>query len=79
MIGVLDHQMYIEREPCRFPYVPNNVWPERNIIDEMSVHDVAMNPIGACGFDLVDLIAKPREVSGKNGWGNDHFSHGATE
>jgi hypothetical protein len=45
----------------------------------MTVHDVAMNPIGACGSDLVDLFAKPREIGGKNGWGNDHFSHGMTE
>ncbi len=59
MIGVFDHQMYIERQPRLFAYVPNNVGPERNVIDEMSVHDVAMNPIGACGFDLVDLIAEP--------------------
>jgi hypothetical protein len=59
MIGVFDHQMHIERQPRLFAYVPNNVGPERNIIDEMSVHDVAMNPIGTCGFDLVDLIAEP--------------------
>src|SRR5437016_6242920 len=61
MIGTLDHQMHIQWQICFFAYESNNVRPEGNVIDEMAVHDVAMNPIGACGFDTMDLLSEPRE------------------
>jgi hypothetical protein len=41
----------------------------------MAVHDVAMNPISACGFDAMNFLGEPREICRKNGWGDDHFSH----
>src|SRR5437870_13064362 len=48
----------------------------------MSVHDVAMNPIGACSFDTMDFVTEPREIGGKNGRGDDdslHSGNGAKE
>jgi hypothetical protein len=37
----------------------------------MSVHDVAMDPICACGFDAMDFVTESREIGGKNGGGDD--------
>src|SRR4029077_14956696 len=48
-----------------------------NVIDEMAIHDVAMNPIGACGFDPMDFVTESREIGGKNGRSNNDFFHGS--
>jgi hypothetical protein len=75
VIGMLDHQMDIERQACFLANEPHNVWSERNIVDEMAVHDVAMNPIGARRFDAMDFFSEPREICRKNGRGDDNSSH----
>src|SRR5215211_584306 len=41
----------------------------------MAIHDVAVNPIGACGFDAMNFLGEPREICRKNGWGDDNSSH----
>jgi hypothetical protein len=71
--------VYIKRQTCFFADEPHNVWSERNIIDEMTVHNVAMNPVGACGFDAMKFLSQPREVRRKNRWGDDNSSHGVME
>src|SRR5437660_507656 len=42
-------------------------WTERNVIDKMSVHDVAMNPIGAGLFHGADLFGEARKIRGEDG------------
>ena len=75
MIGMLDHKMHIQRQTCFLSHQPDNIRPEGNVIDEMAVHDVAMDPIRAGDFDAVDFLSQPREIRGQNGWSDDHFSH----
>jgi hypothetical protein len=58
--------MYVEREACFFAYELHNVRSERNVIDEMAVHDVAMNPIGARCLDAMNFLSEPREICRKN-------------
>ena len=79
MIGVFDHQLYIERQPCLLADVPNNVGPERNIIDEMSVHDVAMNPIGPGLLNPVHFIGQSGKIGGQDGGGDQNALHGVME
>jgi hypothetical protein len=71
--------MDIERKTRQTANNPDNLRPEGNVIDEMSVHDVAMNPICACRFNTMDFVAESREIGGKNGRGDDHFFHGVME
>jgi len=54
--------MYIQRQVCFFAGEPHNIWSERNIVDEMAVHDIAVNPISACGFDAMNFVGKPGEI-----------------
>ena len=75
MLGMLDHEMHVEWQICFFADKTNNVRPKGNVIDEMSIHDVAMDPIRACGFDAVDFIAEPRKIGGKNGRRDDDSRH----
>jgi hypothetical protein len=72
---MFDHQMYIQRQTCFFAYEPHNVRSKRNIIDEMAVHNIAVNPIGACGFDAMNFLSEPGEICRKNGRRNDNSSH----
>jgi hypothetical protein len=45
----------------------------------MSIHDVAVDPIGARGLHPMDFVTESREIGGQNGWGDDHSSHEVTE
>jgi hypothetical protein len=66
MIGVLDHEMHIDRE-FRIPSDQiDNCRSEGNIIDEMSIHNVAVNPVSASLFDPSDFVSQSREVGGED-------------
>ena len=58
MIGVLDHQMHIEGKFRLFTDEPDDRWAERNIVDEMAVYDVAMDPIGAGIFNFANFLSQ---------------------
>ena len=66
MIGVLDHEMHIDRE-FRIPSDQiDNCRSEGNIIDEMSIHNVAVNPVGASLLDSLDFVSQSGEVGGED-------------
>src|SRR5260370_32133092 len=75
MVSVLNHEMDIERKTRQAANNPDNLRPKGNVIDEMSVHYVAMNPICGCRFNTMNFVAESREISGKNGWGDDDSLH----
>ena len=58
MIGGLDHQVNIERQICFFAHNADNLRPKGNVIDKMSVHDVAMDPIRASLLNASDFIGQ---------------------
>ena len=66
MIGVLDHEMHIDREFRILSDQIDNCRPEGNIIDEMSIHNVAVNPVGASLLDSLDFVSQSGEVSGED-------------
>src|SRR5215469_7331480 len=41
----------------------------------MSIHNVAVDPIGSCGLHATDFVTKLREVGGQDGWSHDDFAH----
>jgi len=63
---MLDHQVNIKRQTREFANGRDPSRAKRNVIDEMTVHDVAMNPIGARGFDAMNFLSEPREICRKN-------------
>ena len=58
MIGMLDHEMHVQGESCFSAHEADNVRAEGNIIDEMAVHDVAMDPIGAGIFNFANFLSQ---------------------
>jgi hypothetical protein len=67
MIGMLDHEMNIERELRQFAHRGDKSGPKGNIVHEMAVHDVEMEPVGAGFLGAPDFAAELGEVRGEDG------------
>ena len=72
-VGRCDHQMHIEEFVRQRPDGAHDLWPDRDVRDEMPVHDIDMNPVGAGGDNRAHLLAEPREVGRKNGRGDQNL------
>ncbi len=44
---------------------------EADVGDEVPVHDIEMQPIGAGGLDRGDFLGQPPEIRGQQAWGDD--------
>src|SRR5439155_22908443 len=79
MISMLDHEVDIERKTCQAANNPHHSRSEGDVVHEMSIHDIAMDPICACGFDAMDFVIKSREIGGKNDGATMILCIGVTE
>jgi hypothetical protein len=79
MIGMLDHEMDVERQTRELANSRDNSRSEGNVIDEMSVHNVAMNPIGPGVLNPVHFIGQSGKIGGQDGGGDQNASHGVME
>src|ERR1051325_3255627 len=70
--------MNIERELGVFVHKIDNRRAERNIVHEMAVHNVAMDPVGAGLFDALEFRGEARKIGGEDG-GRDQNRHGVME
>src|SRR4051794_6730578 len=66
MIGPLDHEMNVERQLRVLAHRREDCRAERNVIDEMSVHDVEMQPVRARFFRAMNFGFEIREIGGEN-------------
>ena len=71
-----DHQMDVERLVGVRPQGFDHRRADRDIRDVMPVHHVDMDPVRARSVDRAHLFAKPCEVGGKDGGGNERRGHG---
>src|SRR5437870_5487589 len=67
MIGMLDHEMDVERQSRELANSRDDSRSEGNVIDEMSVHDVAMNPIDSGFLNPTDFIGQSGKIGGQDG------------
>ena len=58
MIWMFDHEMNVERKFRMFAHRRDHGGAERNIVNEMSIHDVEVNPIGASRFDASCFLSE---------------------
>jgi hypothetical protein len=79
MIGVLDHEMDVERQIGELANNRDDSRAEGNVIDEMSVHDVAMNPIGPSFLNPAHVIGQSGKIGGEDGGGYQDSMHGMKE
>ncbi len=72
-----DHQMHVEELGRMRAQRLHHVGAERDVRDEMPVHDVEMDPVRARGIDRGDLRAEAREIGREDGRGDQKRScHG---
>src|SRR5882762_2630225 len=79
MIGMLNHEMDVERQSRELANSRDDSGSEGNVIDEMSVHDVAMNPIGPGLLNPVHFIGQSGKIGGKDGGGDQDSMHEVLE
>ena len=60
-----DHQVDIERDFDMRTQGFDDIWAKRDVRHKMAVHDVNMQPIGACGLDGARLFAKLSKIRGQ--------------
>ncbi len=61
-----DHQMHVERLSGVRAQRLHHRGADRDVGDEMPVHHVDMDPVGARRVDRAHLLAQPREVGGQD-------------
>jgi hypothetical protein len=61
--GVRHHQVRLEWERGQFPEVLDDNWPQTEVPDEVTVHDVEMQHIDTRFFKLLDLRSEVSQVS----------------
>ena len=67
MIGMLDHEMDVERQSRVLANSRDHCRSKGNVVDEMSVHDVAMNPIGAGLLNAPHFLGQSGKIGGEDG------------
>ena len=65
-IGVLNHQMTIERELGRLPQRTHQLRSERDVRHEMTIHDIDVDDRAAAFRGPADLLAQTREIRRQN-------------
>src|SRR5215469_15112127 len=73
MIRAFDHQMHVQRNCGDLAYRLNYGRAKRNVVYEMTIHDIEMQPVTSGSLGPADLHAKLQEVGGQNGWCNDNW------
>jgi hypothetical protein len=66
--GVLDHQVDVEREAGGFLHGLDHERTDRQVRDEVSVHDIDVHVVG--GRDGLDLFGEPTEIGRQDGGRN---------
>jgi hypothetical protein len=61
-IGGRNHQVDVERLGRIRPDGAHDVWTHGDVRDEVAVHDVDVNPVGAGLVQRAHFLAQPREV-----------------
>jgi len=73
MIGMFDHEMHVERKLRLFSHGRDQSRSERNVIDEVAVHDVEVQPICARFFGPMDLAGEIGKIGGEDGRSDEDF------
>ena len=72
-----DHQVDVERLLRVRPERLHHRRADREVGDEMAVHHVDMDPVGAGLVDRAHFLAEPGEIGGEDRRGDERAGHGA--
>ena len=63
-VNRLDHQVHVERQARMRPQRFQQSRAEADVRDEVAVHDVQMQPVGAGGLDRANFLSQAGEIGG---------------
>ena len=69
-VGRGDHQVHVEGDGGVLPQRLHDHRAEADVGDEMPVHDVEVQPVGAGGGDGARFLAQPGEIGGEERGGD---------
>jgi hypothetical protein len=61
-----DHQVQADGQPGRLADRPHDHRPDGDVRNEPAIHHVDVDPVGAGGFDGLDLAREVAEVGGED-------------
>ncbi|MND80444.1 hypothetical protein D3C80_722160 [compost metagenome] len=70
-----NHQMRIEESLGARTNCFHHLRTERDVRNEMAIHNIDMNPVGTRFKHGIDFLAQARKVCGKDGWGDCDRTH----
>src|SRR5688572_15452962 len=79
MIGMLDHEMNIERELRQLAHRGHDRGANGNVIHEMAIHDVQVHPVSPGFFSAPDFGGELGAVRGDEGRSDQDAGHGVVE
>ncbi len=71
LLGVGDHEVDIKGQIGDAIDLFDDERAETQVRHEVAIHDIAMQPVDAGGFDIAELIAQAREIGGEYRWCNN--------
>mmetsp|Transcript_13002 Transcript_13002/g.35872 ORF Transcript_13002/g.35872 Transcript_13002/m.35872 type:complete len:268 (-) Transcript_13002:284-1087(-) len=74
-----DHELRLERQSRVLTTPPDCVWPERQVWNEVSVHDIELDAVAASVFQGLAVGAELSEISRKDGWDDLHLARFAVQ
>jgi hypothetical protein len=75
-VGILDHQVAIERELGVLAEGGDDGRADSDVGDEMAIHDVDMDDAAAAALGRGDFVGEAGEIRGKNRWNElDHYGY----
>ena len=74
-LGLLDHQVHVQGQLGGALVGLHQEWPHGEIRDEMTVHHVDMDPVGAGAFTGCDILAQAQMIGGHDGRGDEVGVH----
>ena len=76
MIGSRDHEMGVQRDSGCGGGGFHEGGAEGDVVDEVAVHDVEVEPVGAGGFSSLNFSLETAEVAGEDRGSDDERMHG---
>ena len=70
VVGIGDHEVNIDGSLCGGAHSLDDEGADRDVRNEVTVHDVDMNPISARGHDISNVVGQSTEVGGEDGGGD---------
>lgn len=76
VVRAIDHEVDVEEDVIGFVDSGDELGAEADVIDEVSVHDIEVEPVGTCADGAGAFVGETAPVGGEEGRGDDALGAG---